>query len=618
MEPRPTGERFWCRQVSWRETVAGYRVCLDLYSLSWPGGLESSYLFGPVEVSGVALAPQQSPRRGLLFDAARRVVMLSEEEEVQVVAFVETSQGQAPAPLFWEALRAAGHCVEDPSSRASPWARRARLRFRGALGQAALDIAGRGRALLRVALEVFSEKLRPHDELPWLLADLARVATSLALRPSGAVSLWLSRGRGDASPLERLVLLAAILSPPWLPRALARVEAAPTRGIAREVTLLRPETLRLFRPDELARALAQSAPLHPQTRALARSGLAARRVSTEDTPENRLVAEALRRTRDESRALGAFLRDAELRPLVQSLIQSARRLSLPPWMADLPAPTPAQRAAPPLVARRRAGYREAVLAGRLLGRGLAPGKGNPTLYAPGQAAAYLYERWCLLVLARVLGRLSGRRVELALWLGEGGVLRPKAGRVWRVAPGIALGYQVEFAAGKRSYSVELRPDFYLEFFGARLVFDAKYRIDGAHEKPRHEDLLTAHAYKDALSVEGSFLLYPGEGAPQLFRAPGGGALAAVGAFPLRPGPWGAAQGEDALLAFLREHSHPIGAPLSPSRKAAEVATKAAEPRAEYGPERVSRGEPQAPSFAPSPPAYAPVGEAKDHPKPRDS
>ena len=138
--------------------------------------------------------------------------------------------------------------------------------------------------------------------------------------------------------------------------------------------------------------------------------------------------------------------------------------------------------------------------------------------------AHLYEIWCFLEVARVLGvqlELGPPRLVLRSSPVNGTRLQAHA---TFFGSALNLVYQRSFPgrgrpADGRSYSVEFVPDITLQE-GRRAVgvFDAKFRLRwsqvdpeaGPDGKPVEEDLHKMHAYRDALHLRFAAAVYPGD------------------------------------------------------------------------------------------------------------
>jgi hypothetical protein len=159
--------------------------------------------------------------------------------------------------------------------------------------------------------------------------------------------------------------------------------------------------------------------------------------------------------------------------------------------------------------------------------------------------ATLYEYWCFFEIGKVLGEVINKgkpqqlNLEFSIEPDIRGGLREKTSIKFRNGE-FELIYNKMFEASKKgSYSVPMRPDFYLEIEEQKgneekIVFDAKFRfdekdveeklngdegIDGEIEKARKEgnhqlvakldDIFKMHTYKDALHLSSAFIVFPG-------------------------------------------------------------------------------------------------------------
>lgn len=113
--------------------------------------------------------------------------------------------------------------------------------------------------------------------------------------------------------------------------------------------------------------------------------------------------------------------------------------------------------------------------------------------------------------------------------------------------------------GKKSYSVELKPDFTIvirfdekKFY---LHFDAKYRInyiDVDLHSFQASDIEKMHAYKDGIiNSYGSFVLYPGNSKPIIFSDYSEFDYFGVGAIPLNPS--NLKQNEEEITVLIKNH-----------------------------------------------------------------
>lgn len=237
-----------------------------------------------------------------------------------------------------------------------------------------------------------------------------------------------------------------------------------------------------------------------------------------DTPENRLARWMLDDLAARAEAFGGApgvpaSKLAEVRRGV-----AAHRAALASW-----GPFAGRRPpSPNLTLLGRPGYRELYLLWREAVHGgveLAPKVDREVNVF--QSAATLYERWCELVVADLLGvrpaMMRALREGEAVPLGEGATLT----------------IQRRFE-GTETHSLAWRPDLAVSHTGRWFLLDAKFRGDG-DATPLGDEVAKMHAYRDGIvGAVGALALYPGattEGRWYGDQAVGEG----VGLFPLRPG-----------------------------------------------------------------------------------
>lgn len=313
-------------------------------------------------------------------------------------------------------------------------------------------------------------------------------------------------------------------------------------------------------------------------------------VDTIDTPENRFVKFVLETFADDIhtievavRAFGGGERSTErlLRTIAGLRAQIQQPLSLAFFrevsqMTHLPYQSPALQRLP--------GYREILeVWGRYEASAALDWSGvEEFLGASQRPTDRLYEYWAVLSLLRAVSDVYGLPSTFASPIiearGSGLVFNLKAGRGSALTSRvmtlteevyITFSYNSSFSchppnssvAANRdgSWSRRLRPDVTLTFSThplntppsgveprrVRVLFDAKYRSlvlpeaesDGEPGGPdltvRHDDVLTMHAYRDAIfSVAGSYVLYPGS--ETLLWREGESDLPGVGAIALNP------------------------------------------------------------------------------------
>lgn len=276
-----------------------------------------------------------------------------------------------------------------------------------------------------------------------------------------------------------------------------------------------------------------------------------------DNPENRFIKHVLRvaqdlnrRFRDGVAALPACL-NPELEARTEAIAAMLDEALSQPFfeevgeMSHLPTQS--------MVLQRRVGYRDFLLGYARLEAGLRfpLASSDLSMILEAKDIAKLYEYWCYFRVAEGLTSLLGSP-DSALVL-EPDLLRTVMARetrlTWSVGgEPLTLSYDRTFKGGKagESYSVTLRPDITLEWKGRRLLFDAKFKLDGVRwedDQPdvsgagsMREDLYKMHAYREAIAqVTSAIVLYPGpRGADSFYPRWTGEGLPRIGAIALRP------------------------------------------------------------------------------------
>ena len=258
------------------------------------------------------------------------------------------------------------------------------------------------------------------------------------------------------------------------------------------------------------------------------------------------------------------------------------------------------------VLQRQHGYRQilrAFVLGEFGGRLSFDWEVEDAFAASQRNVATLYEYWAFLQLADSLGAACGqsRTVETLASTSDGLSLGFKQGQAsavrWSARAGgreleVELYFNRTFLVTARptsegSWSRGMRPDASVRVrpishvpeltdqsdLDLWLHFDAKYRLEMARDQfatdsadeaeaardaervervttTKREDLLKMHAYRDAIRRSaGAYVLYPGHDKSPPFRE-FAEVLPGLGAFVLRPGSAGKAQGAEELQVFL--------------------------------------------------------------------
>lgn len=386
-----------------------------------------------------------------------------------------------------------------------------------------------GFALLRDAFR----RLGPHDLRAALERILVRPYESLAADEPRLVPV------GAASRIDPETL-AAIPSAPELLRRVDPDSALAATPAVRRMNGLLPELVRT-RPF-----------LH-----------------STDNPENRFVAgtidamvDLLRRFERLTREAGGPARATNAREAgeISDFLRRCRRHRVLDQLRGTPE-IPRHSAA----LRSKPGYRDLLrLHDALQARSHTSTPHDAERLLESRDAADIYELWCYVKVVATLERLLGPphardRFEATAFQAE---LRWGYSVSW---PEVTALYNATFSradarghkAGFRSYSLRLRPDIVLRSGDGRLnLLDAKMKrhflgaIDADDEEAdgaagdtfKPDDLHKMHAYRDALSADSVWVLYPGtRPSPDRFTAPEGPMetepprFRGVGAIALKPG-----------------------------------------------------------------------------------
>jgi predicted component of viral defense system (DUF524 family) len=469
--------------------------------------------------------------------------------------------------------------------------REGRLRFGNLIGRA--ELGGR-------RLNVLSERL-DSGATESMLDEVSAWFSSLPFASAGPVSAAYSFARRQSPRIlyHTFALLRDAfrgLGPHDLREALERVLASPYES-------LRPDDPRLvpvgaasrIDPDTLDSIVASPALLRPVASTSRLAGTAAARrlggvlpervsvrrfLHSTDNAENRFVAgfvdtmlDALtrfERMATEQRSPAAATSAREAREIADFLSRCRRHRVLAELepLHEVPLRSAALRSRP--------GYRDLLsLYYDLLGR-LQVGKPHDAQrLLEARNAAEIYEHWCYVEVVNVLERLLGPPAARGRFEASAHQAELRWG--YRVSwPQVEAIYNATFSRSSSgshrprydSYSLSMRPDIVLRSAAGRLdLFDAKLkrRFFGAYEDDKGgddgdvtfkpEDLHKMHAYRDALSADSVWVLYPGDDldgdrfpAPQDASASAPSGFRGVGAIASRPG----APHDGGLEALLAE------------------------------------------------------------------
>lgn len=476
-----------------------------------------------------------------------------------------------------------------PGSHVRPVNGRLRMKFINEVGRFAIPGCG--------ILELSSRKWRERD-FDAMLADLARIAAGLpfAERQGPGVAMTNEHVVDEASLYHAFIYLRQILSPA-APRS-EQLTAAITAILAEPHERLVQEQ----RPVPLHAAHGVS--VHALQRLVTRGGSWERAAPgavspawertygavvprtldssvarpSRDTAENRFVKHFLAHIRAIVRVISertnhgdATFRKRLAQDARQMLVQIDGLLLAPLWrgvgeLSQVPAGS--------TVLQRRHGYADILRHDtrmRCLARISALRELWRDLIAVKQVSR-LYEIWCFFAVVETLKAWLGepvhasvtREADFTASLPEGVEV------IW--PGGVRALYNPTFPqpagpGGRRSYSVELRPDICVVMphglAPGLYIFDAKFAREIEHDSAKTSDLHKMHVYRDALRMRGesgpawrvrsAWALFPGEqdsttAWPAEDDLPA--VAAGVGAISLRPGVKPDGGGRGPLLAVL--------------------------------------------------------------------
>jgi uncharacterized protein len=476
---------------------------------------------------------------------------------------------------------------------------------------------------LSTIVDVAPAKFAQVREYQQMLDDIAKHAAEAVLQGFAPTSLDIESAEVPAKLLyQQFAVLAARLQSEEFAAAMGRILHRPHQVWAAEVEL-RPAGTSYPSGAAFARAVAAPGPRrrwpgleNPALTSLPRQLASTRHEPTTDTTPNRFVKFALECWRALAERMRAVMSSIEgpvqagparrghaaadeildlLNELLgHDLFREVGRLDR--------IPTGSQ------VLLKRDGYRQVFQTFAIVETGITLSFDRPAmddlLSASQRNVATLYEFWCYLVLAEVVGRLCGtlqtarafipgaNGLSLTLRAGDKSALSWEIDRHGRrLAVELYFNRQFSVLSGDDdhdgSWSRAMRPDCSIRIrpLSARpqrahrrdldvwIHFDAKYRVERLAQQltplaageeaqqaldaeetesfahSRREDLLKMHAYRDAIRrTAGAYVLYPGDVPVQSVEFTE--ILPGLGAFPLRPNADGEPGGAGELEVFL--------------------------------------------------------------------
>lgn len=414
-----------------------------------------------------------------------------------------------------------------------------RIRFENQIGRGLIRLVV-GRHRLTLPVEVLSNKFPEKEShlnfYSRLLDDLSQKATQLPFAISAPTSAGIDESPTDPSALFIYHFLRQYDAD--LRSAVQIIAAMPHRRLD-AVTRWRP----VAKATGIGAATIVSIMTHPEylvpvgdldldcARSLHRTApwqvLQELPVDTFDTPENRFaqaaLKEFLRAVQDlPDQAWWKYVPPEDERDIRDLASFISETLTMSPFdeAGDMVVFPEASQ-----VLLRRDGYRELLQLWRLFHLARHPFFANLEQAIDTRDVAKLYEYWCFFELGQHLSNVFDLPPKATLTISDEEGLEERARIEW---PGRAsLVFNRSFPRGRsQSYSVMLRPDFFLEIEEVlaprrRLVFDAKFRFttgdwhtveddDSPLRQVKHADIYKMHTYRDALAAQAAIVLYPGD------------------------------------------------------------------------------------------------------------
>ena len=442
-----------------------------------------------------------------------------------------------------------------------------------------------------VSFEVRSKKLNYKNEYRWMMRDLAEGVAEAMLMRFAAGGHWFQPdvASESRSVYQQFAFLSGVLDSPGWDEALEHIEGRP--HLRWESHVETRSTARPVAPSaSIVRQMASRQPRVPLRRpigglcSIPRTVEVERTEATTDTVPNQFVRFVLEsfletvdviesRLGDDPTTTGRWrletrrLRGRLEQRLASPLMRSVSRLT--------------QMPAGNQVLHKRAGYRD-VLAIWLQSQlaGTLTWTGGDDVYSAGtRDVAALYEYWCFLQLAEILGARCDHPFDTSTLIADeedGLTLSLRSGRRSHLSSratrngvrvGVHLYFNRTYSKPNGSWTISMRPDYTVELTTVdrydvvwppvRIHFDAKYRVTpaGKHSRPaggaKRDDLLKMHAYRDAIRQSaGAYVLFPGDSNETLNEYQE--LLPGLGAFRLRPAESGGSTGAHALSEFLED------------------------------------------------------------------
>lgn len=432
------------------------------------------------------------------------------------------------------------------------------LNFTSYVGKTFFDIKKNGKTIYKLPVEVRSKKIKYNEQYPAMIGDLSKYSSGLIFEMNSPLyqSFELNENRSDTS-YEDFMLLEYLFRPENLPSTFEylsnnlytllenQIEEVPT-SMASNVGP--NELIDVFsNPRNLYKTKESNSLWNQRTNGYIPIKInETKHVDTIDVPENRfyknflefiesLIISLINKTEE------GYVRDKLYEYKEEISYYLSQRYFKDISIMDY-APLNSQ------VLQKKEGYRDILEYYLMFEFGFKMNWSDITNDFRGyeKKLSTLYEYWCYFKLIHIVKELTGSKINFEdvfeidnqnwnIHLKEG-IIKELDFEIDNQLIKINLMYNKTFNKDKGTYSVEMRPDYTLEFIinnnNYKIHFDAKYRLNIYDESFKNQDIIKMHSYKDAIeNTLGAYVLYPGE-KKEIFEE---NELESVGAFPLNPG-----------------------------------------------------------------------------------
>jgi len=432
------------------------------------------------------------------------------------------------------------------------------LNFNSYVGKTFFDIKKDGKIIYKLPIEVRSKKIKYNEQYPAMIGDLSKYSSGLIFEINSPLyqSFELNENRSDTS-YEDFMLLEYLFRGENLPSTFEylsknlytllenRIEEVPTSMAS---NIGPNELIDVFsNPQNLYKTKDDNSIWNNRTNGYIPIRInETRHVDTIDVPENRFYKNFLEFIESLIVSLLGKTEEGYVKDKLYEYKEEISHYLSQRYFKDISimdyAPLNSQ------VLQKKEGYRDILEYYLMFEFGFKMNWSDITNDFRGyeKKLSTLYEYWCYFELIHVVKELTDSKINFEdvfeidkqnwnIHLKEG-VIKEFDLEIDNKSIKINLMYNKTFNKDRGTYSVEMRPDYTLEFIinsnNYKIHFDAKYRLNIYDESFKNQDIVKMHSYKDAIeNTLGAYVLYPGE-KDEIFKE---NELESVGAFPLNPG-----------------------------------------------------------------------------------